>query len=539
VRRDGNRGVSLFPPGTPIITQKQSGYRSTTFAWRAPDGFAPSGYQVWRATDASSPYQQITVVPPTVCSFTDSGLTDGWQYLYEVRAIYAAQVVPSAPFAILVLFNNNLIANSGFEENADSHWDKWFTGDIPWQNMTTSTNQPFQGKQCMEVKLVNEGDNSSIKQANQYGIPDPAIRTTPGALYSFGGWFRSGGISQPSQHWLEWNTTRTGDNTNDIPPLPWPLYFTPPLNLGTDPTPWTYVNRVFIMPDGFPSVELRHRFTIDSPGSGSIFMDNIFFRQLPPPDDPSWQQLLPFGSTWSYAVDTPPDNWFAADFNDGAWPQAPAKFGAGTGTSGIVTPLPWMHPAYYFRRSFSAPNAPLQELLLAATATDDYNGQTYPLRVFINGQEIVSSGIETVSGDGTAVKYFDLLPFANLLHPGPNLIAVMVQNAWASDWDNVAFDLSLRAVPAPPTSPTLASARFSSIRVNSDGSIQLRITGPAQTALQIQSAGAANGAGSWQMVQSVVTDGSGAAEVTDPSASFSPNTQSKARFYRLIGSRTE
>src|SRR6185295_9187623 len=84
--------------------------------------------------------------------------------------------------------------------------------------------------------------------------------------------------------------------------------------------------------------------------------------------------------------------------------------------------------------------------LLAATCTDDYGGTIYPLRVFINGTEIKSSGIETVTGQGNETRYFDLTPFEKLLQIGTNLIAVQLNNAFNSSWDDVAFDVSLKAV---------------------------------------------------------------------------------------------
>ena len=113
-----------------------------------------------------------------------------------------------------------------------------------------------------------------------------------------------------------------------------------------------------------------------------------------------------------------------------------------------MTAVPKFLPAYYFRKQFDAlPGA--SELLLAATCTDDYAGQTYPLRIWINGTELVTSGIDAVSGEGNVVKYYDLTPFIRLIKPGANTVAVMLQNTWQSTWDNVAFDISLRAIPKP------------------------------------------------------------------------------------------
>ncbi len=72
----------------------------------------------------------------------------------------------------------------------------------------------------------------------------------------------------------------------------------------------------------------------------------------------------------------------------------------------------------------------------------------YPIEVWINGSSVESSGIEVVAGTGDEVQYFDLTPFAPLFNPGhSNVIAVVVNNVWQPSWDNVAFDLSLRALP--------------------------------------------------------------------------------------------
>jgi hypothetical protein len=531
MRRDGNRGVSLFPNGTPLIIQRESGYRKTSFTWQPAAGNPPTSYRIFRADDPATSFQFVAEVSAQTTSFVDSGLKDGWQYLYEVRAVYPSGIVPSAPFALLSLFNNNLIANSGFEENDDSHWDKWFTGDIPWQNMVGCSAQPFQGKRCMEIQLVNSGDNSSVKQANQYGIPDPAVRTQSGKLYSFGCWFRSGGLSAPSEHWLEWNTTRTGDNTNDIPPAPWPVYFTPHFVLDTQPTPWTYCNRTFIMPNGFPNVELRHRFTVSGQVSGSVFLDNVYFRELPDLTDARWQDLVDFGSTWHYLASTPPDDWPAENFDDTAWPAAPAKFGGGTGVTGIVTALPLMQPAYYFRRQFSVPNDGLEEFLLSARATDDYNGKTYPLRVFLNGSEVISSGLDIVSGDGSSTHYADLLPFTNLVHPGTNTLGVIVQNGWASDWDNVAFDLNLKTILAPPTN---AVCQFTSIYANPDGSVSLSLFGPPGTSWNLETSETPDSDAVWQPVQVIVIGSSRVAQETVPlPLATTRTTPTTSHYYRL------
>jgi hypothetical protein len=279
-------------------------------------------------------------------------------------------------------------------------------------------------------------------------------------------------------------------------------------------------------------VELRHRYAIAGSGSGSIFIDNVFFRELPAAGDPRWLELLPFGSVWRYTVSEPAANWSAVDFDDSGWEQAPAKFGGGTGTAGVVTPLVLMQPAYYFRRTFTNSGSQFEEFLLAATATDDFNGQTYPLRVFLNGQELGAAGVEAVTGTGTPVKYFDLLPFADLLRPGENIIAVKLQNGWANDWDNVAMDLSLRAVPVSASS---GLAQFTSIYPEPKGMVTLRISGPEGTSWRLECADSPWPSSSWQTVQSRITVCPTGVTVTDSSGPARTRWQwTGARFYRLV-----
>jgi len=49
---------------------------------------------------------------------------------------------------------------------------------------------------------------------------------------------------------------KTAANTNDRPALPYPNYFTPPFSIDTTSTGWTYANRTFVMPAGFPNADV-------------------------------------------------------------------------------------------------------------------------------------------------------------------------------------------------------------------------------------------------------------------------------------------
>lgn len=524
MHRDGNRGVSLFPPGTPRITKKSSGYNHVSFSWTndSPARF----FRIYRAEQAGGPFRHIATVTSATTGYTDHGLNVGWQYFYEVGAVYSASTAYSSPIAMLPLLNSNLIANAGFEENDNSHWDKWFSGSIGMTNMVASSSTAYQGRQSMRIILENQGNNGSISQFNQYGIPDATLFVSQGAFYSFGGFFRSIGMSQPSEHFLKWVSSKTGYNTNARPPAPYPNYFTPSFVAGTGATDWNYENRIFQMPAGIPNVELAHNYTVSAPVSGSIYIDNVFFRQIPNPSAASWTVWIPFGSTWRYFASTPPANWFATTFNDASWPVGTAKFGTGGGPTNVVTRLTPFLSAYYFRKKFDVASTAFEELLLSATCTDIYAGTIRPLGVFINGTEI-RSNIETVSGPGNEVLCFDLTPFARLIQSGTNTIAVKVGNTWAADWDNVAFDVSLRAMLYHPAVPRLTAQRAPS------GAPRLSAETPAGSIWQIQSSDSLS-AINWQVMLTFTNTTGSVQSFQDTGQNGRlPPSNVRSRFYRL------
>ncbi|MEW6304782.1 MAG: hypothetical protein AB1705_15010 [Verrucomicrobiota bacterium] len=528
-QRDGNLGVSLFPAGTPLVTHKESGYQRASFSWTAPA--TPKAWRIYRAEKPEGPFAHVVTLTTGVTSYTDFLLKPGCQYIYEVAAVYDSGVVRSAPFAVLAALNGNLVANGGFEENDNSHWDKWFTGGIHWTNMVVVTNVAFEGHAAMQITLLDQGNNGSIAQASQYGTPDAHLPVTPGQLYSFGGFFKSGGLSQPSEHWFEWNSTPTGTDTNARPSRPWPLYYTPHFVIDTNATDWTYVNRTFVMPDGFPNVELLHRYTIAAPGSGSLYIDNVFFRALPSPASTNWIDLIPFGADWRYSAEAPPTNWFASNFNDVIWPLGTAKFGAGGGPTNIITGLTPQQPAYYFRRTFVAPAVPWEELLLSATCTE---GGSQSLEIYLNGVKLVTSGIETVSGQGNAVHYYDLAPFAKLLRPGLNTIAVALPNVWQPSWDDVAFDLSLKAITYAPIETRFNAVNLDSSPLQQLPGVDLGVSVPPNSIWRVESTDSLSPA-NWQLVEVVTNSSTNAFWLRDTGQNGRvPPTQVPRRFYRLL-----
>jgi hypothetical protein len=330
----------------------------------------------------------------------------------------------------------------------------------------------------------------------------------------------------PSEHWLEWSSTKTGSDTNERPVLTDPFYYTPHFLAGAAPVDWTYVNRTFQLPEGFPNVELRHRFTMNGIGSGSIYLDNVSFRQIPDPSTINWTTLIAFGSSWSYQTNTPPGNWFMPGFDCGSWPVAKAKFGAGSGPTNIATRLPQLLPNYFFRKQFYLGSTNLEELLLSATCTDADVVRLYPLQLFLNGHPIGAT-IDTVTMQGNEVRYFDLVPYVGLLKPGTNTLAVELGNTW-SDYDDVAFDVSLKAVMYKPLAPQLT----------------LDCTDPAVPAINVQSVPGtiwqlqscdALSASSWGLAQ-IFTNTTGNIQQlldTGQNGRLSPASV-RTRFYRLV-----
>lgn len=528
-QHDGNYQMPLFPAGTPLVTNKAGGYRKAMFSW-SPATNTISAYRIYRAAQPSGPFTNFITLPPTTFTYTDGALTEGSQYIYEVAALQGTNEIHSAPFAVSALLNSNLIVNGAFEENDNSHWDKWFTGDIDWSNMIGSTNVFYQGRQAMQIRLMTNGNDGTISQFNQYGIPDSVSFTTPGTLYSFGGFLSSGGLSQPSEQWFEWTSLPTALNTNARPSLPYPNYFTPHFVVGTSPTGWVYANRTLILPTGFPNLELWQRYSVTTPTSGSIFIDNVFLRPLPNPTNAAWMELVPFGAQWRYFSAPPPSNWYQPTFDDSLWLQGQAKFGAGGGPQNVKTPLVPLLPSYYFRKTFTVTNTALEEFLLSATCTMNQDGGQ-SLQIYLNGQLVPATDIGAVSDQGNTVLYFDLTPFISMLKPGTNLIAAKLNNTLSLPYDDIAFDLDLKVMSATtvPVPPRIISAKPDATGVT------LTIQSSSNSMWTVQSKDNLASPQLWQLVQSFTTGSATNFTIRDTGQNGRTPPQSvPARYYRLV-----
>src|SRR6185503_15006772 len=68
MHRDGNQGVSLFPPGTPRVTKKPSGYNRVNFTWT--NASSAQCFRIYRAEQASGPFQHLATVTSATTAFT-------------------------------------------------------------------------------------------------------------------------------------------------------------------------------------------------------------------------------------------------------------------------------------------------------------------------------------------------------------------------------------------------------------------------------------------------------------------------------------
>jgi hypothetical protein len=202
-----------------------------------------------------------------------------------------------------------------------------------------------------------------------------------------------------------------------------------------------------------------------------------------------------------------------------------AKFGAGSGPTNVVTRLPQLRPAYFFRRQFVVNSSELEELLLGATCTDASASAIYPLQVFFNGVEVKTS-IDTVTGQGNETRYFDLTPFNSMLHAGTNTIAIQIGNCW-SDYDDVAFDICLKGVACRSQIPRVA------LQCSDSGPPMVGVQAPTGTIWQLESSKSV-GPGDWQLIRTFTNASATMQFFQDHAPNSLDSTQTRSRFYRLV-----
>ncbi|MGI8965493.1 MAG: hypothetical protein ACR2H1_05310, partial [Limisphaerales bacterium] len=105
-------------------------------------------------------------------------------------------------------------------------------------------------------------------------------------------------------------------------------------------------------------------------------------------------------------------------------------------------------------------------------------------------------------------------------------IGVVLNNTWQWDWDNIAFDVSLKAVPAA------VSARFQSIRYQSGG-VDLQISAPIGSSLRVESRDSLTAP--WQAMQTLDNISTSSIWIFDfgQNGRTAPSASSQ-RFYRIV-----
>jgi hypothetical protein len=158
--------------------------------------------------------------------------------------------------------------------------------------------------------------------------------------------------------------------------------------------------------------------------------------------------------------------------------------------------------------------------------TDDAGVALCPIRLFLNGAEVKST-IETVTTQGNEPRYFDLTPFASMIQAGTNTVAVLVSNYW-STWDDVAFDVSLKAIPYHPVLPRMAAQKVAQANPT------LSVETPAGSIWQLQSSDSLSPA-HWQPMQTFTNNAGGLQSFIDTGQNGRlPPAAVRSRFYRLV-----
>jgi fibronectin type 3 domain-containing protein len=90
-----NGGSDTTPPTAPSSLTASPAKRKISLSWGASsDNVGVTGYQIWRSSSAAGPFSQIATTTST--TYTNSGLTSGSTWYYQVKATDAAGNVSAA-----------------------------------------------------------------------------------------------------------------------------------------------------------------------------------------------------------------------------------------------------------------------------------------------------------------------------------------------------------------------------------------------------------------------------------------------------------
>jgi hypothetical protein len=422
-------------PGTPLISARRGGAGRAELEFSVP---RPAlRFRIYRAPNVDAPYVHVVTLPGNATQFIDGPLENGRCYAYIIEAVYSDRSSKSPPFTVTPEAEGNLLRNGGFELDENGFWDKWFIGGVPETNMVV-TSQAQTGDRAMRIRFSGQTHTGTISQQNQYGIPAPAMPVQAGTWYSFGGWLRGENMPAGATHFFEWDSAKTGWDTNTRPARPYPGYHTPVAALRSGE--WRYANRVFQLPEGFPNVEFWQVSDASAGLTGTLDLDNLVFRPLAAPTSNRWQALVPFGAAWHFRASAAADGWQQPGYKETGWLGGRGKFGTGSGPTNIATSLPAMRGTYQFRLEFNLEKE-ITELLAGGLCVAENNLTNQQMRIYLNGTALPGL-VDLSSLQGNVPGWFDLQPFAGWLRPGTNLLAVELANTWTT-WDDVAFDFAL------------------------------------------------------------------------------------------------
>jgi subtilase family serine protease len=87
-------GSWSYTPGAPTGLSATSGPGSVTLKWSAPTGAPVSEYNIWRGTSSGQETTDVATITAPTTSYSDTAVTGGVTYYYEVQAVNGAGVGP-------------------------------------------------------------------------------------------------------------------------------------------------------------------------------------------------------------------------------------------------------------------------------------------------------------------------------------------------------------------------------------------------------------------------------------------------------------
>jgi len=456
----GRTPHASYQPGGLSATVTASSARLT---WQAVPSAA--GYHLYRRTPEDPIWIMLTTpgAPLTTTSFQDDWIDLGVRYLYQVESVDSAELRMglSEPLAVDVSPPGNLITNPGFESFLD-HWD-YLRWTVPTAyTYTTVAGAGWNGGRALEVQSVvsTTASFTHLRQYYPHHIPlaDRYLSLEAGQLYAFGAFLNIEGYSSNHRWRMDLADADYGGAV---------LFYTDRLWDNSDG--WIYVSRIFTAPTDLPRAQVRVRVQPSVSDMGTTWFDDVLLR----PKATDMTPVVPAGSVWRYndqGVDLG-TIWREPGYDDSSWPSGPAELGFGDGDEATVLTNTY-NSTYYFRRTFTMPNAAVEDATLWVNYDDGFSA-------YLNGELVARSQNMPPLHDppydwytsqspfwpderpkeGGTFEPYDLSPFIKLFQPDLNLLAVEVHQYRSGDPDSVrdiSFDarLDVKLAPSPTPTPT-------------------------------------------------------------------------------------